>query len=274
MKQLLLVLLFVLCLLPTVHAANPPEIRFKAAGATIGCASGATFVYLDNPFPNVDNALSYGYEGMVFAAGEIYESTAGALTGATWNNPTLGWRFETGNSGGKATAAFPIPNDTPYALQVVLFDTTGLPSWVAVVRISKCNGGSIIGVSDYPYPLEGLPSIDNVDAPPDDRINWHYGDAHIAILYPSGNGGINLYSYADDSYSFDFVSPAMLESYQNNLPSSPVILAQYGSVTAYLLPDGRIQFNLGPDAEGKWYEVILDTLSDRAIDGILNDPNQ
>jgi hypothetical protein len=274
MKRLLLLLILVLCFLPTIKAADAPEVRFRAAGATIGCASAATFVFLDGPFANVDNALNYPYEGTVFAAGNIYESTVSSLSGATLNNPAIGWIFETGNTGGKANAAFPLPNDTPYTLRFVLYDPSGAPAWVAIVTISKCNGGSIIRLDDFPYPTAGLPSIIDPSAPPDDRINWHYGDAHIGILYPGNEGGINLYSYADDAYHFDFVTEAMLEEYTDHLPSSPVLLAQQGLISAYLLPDGRIQFNLGSDAEGKWYEVILDSLSDRDIEGIAHDPNQ
>jgi hypothetical protein len=275
MKRLILLFLLLFGLVSNIDAQGRPEIRFKATGATIGCASGATFVYLDGPFANVNNALNYPYEGMVYDAnGNIYEHAVGTASGSTLNNPTIGWGFSTGNTGGSANASFPIPNDTAYNLRFVLYYPTGEPSWVAYVRISKCNGGSITQLRDFPFPSAGLPTITDPGARPDDRINWHYGDAHIGILYPADNGGINLYSYADESYIFDFVTAAMLEPYSNDLPAAPILLAQHGLISAYLLSDGRIQFNLGPDAEGKWYEVILDSLDDRDIDGFAHDPNE
>jgi hypothetical protein len=269
------VVAIMLCFLAftTVQAAGRPEIRFSNTSPSIGCASGATFVRFAGSNPNVDNALNYGYEGKVFAAGSIYEHSVGSAPGSIWNSTSYGWVFEQGNTGGSANALFPLPPDTPYTLRMILFDTNGSPSWVAVVRISKCNGGSIVYLHDFPYPSNGLLDPIN-DGPPDDRINWHYGDAHIGILYPGNNGAINLYSYADDAYIFDFVTTAMLAPYANALPSSNVLLAEHGQIRAYLLSSGEIQFNLGPDAEGKWYEVILDSLADRDIRAYAHDPNE
>lgn len=274
MKSRILVLLLTFWMVTGAQAVSRPEVRFKANGAVIGCASGATRVYFDGPFATVDNATSYHFDGIVFSGSNIYEHSVGSITGASLNNPALSWSFDAANTGGRANASFPLPNDTPYSLRFVLSDSSGRSAWVAIVNISKCNGGVITQLVDYPYSAASAATLEVVvDGPPDNRLNWRHGDANIGIIYPGQDDRLDLYCHDEKVYISSFVTPLMLEPYTDRLPDQPVVLAQRCFVTAYLLTDGIIQFNLGPDIEGKWYEVMLDSLTDREIKSIGHDPN-
>jgi hypothetical protein len=99
-----------------------------------------------------------------------------------------------------------------------------------------------------------------VAMPPDNRFNWQSGDSNIAILYPEGES-IGLYLYDGEQYLANFVSEADLTAYEDNAPAENTLLASTGAVSVYVLTTGEIQFNIGPDAEGKQYVLIMSDLS-------------
>ena len=57
-------------------------------------------------------------------------------------------------------------------------------------------------------------------------------------------------------------------------PSENTLNASVGSVDVYILTTGEIQFNIGPDAEGKQYVLIMSDLSGSDAYGYTLDPNE
>lgn len=106
--------------------------------------------------------------------------------------------------------------------------------------------------------------------PPDDRLNWHYGDATIAILYP-GDNAVDVYDYATESYIFNFITA---DDIPDEPPAENTIIRQEGHIMASILTTGEIQFNLGPDAEGKSYVFIMGDIYGSDNYGFKYDPNE
>jgi hypothetical protein len=109
--------------------------------------------------------------------------------------------------------------------------------------------------------------------PPDNRMNYQSGDAHIAILFPTENG-IDIFVYASGSYISNFITNEDIAAYLENLPSENLLIRSEGLVSVYILTTGQIQFNLGPDAEGKTYTIRMDDLSGTNLETEYFDPNE
>lgn len=107
-------------------------------------------------------------------------------------------------------------------------------------------------------------------APPDDRLNWHYGDATIAILYP-GDNAVDVYDYATENYIFNFITT---DDIPDEPPAENTIIRQESQIMASILTTGEIQFNLGPDAEGKSYVFIMGDIYGSDSYGFKYDPNE
>lgn len=170
------------------------------------------------------------------------------------------------------------PNET-FTYTVV--DTSVVSIYVRDITYAGIVQGTIsCSATAPPVPVPSsngeIAEIISIPTAPDNRINWQFGDAHIGILYPGSDGAIDLYDYADeDVYHFDFISAEALAIFDDNLPNEPTIIATQGLLTAYLLPTGQIQINLGPDEEGKVFVVILNDLFDRDLSqSYYLDPNE
>jgi hypothetical protein len=109
--------------------------------------------------------------------------------------------------------------------------------------------------------------------PPDNRLNWQSGDAHIAILFPTENG-IDIFLYESQSYISNFITNEDIAAYLENPPSENVLIRSEGLVSVYILTTGEIQFNLGPDAEGKTYTIRIDDLAGTNLEAEYFDPNE
>jgi hypothetical protein len=118
-------------------------------------------------------------------------------------------------------------------------------------------------------------SLNGITMPPDDRINWQFGDSNVGILYPGHDGAVDLYIYVTGEYIFNFVIPDELAVYEDNPPSTNTLLKQVENISVYILTTGQIQFNFGPDAEGKVWALVLHDLSDRdRSQSYYVDPNE
>ncbi len=113
------------------------------------------------------------------------------------------------------------------------------------------------------------------DLPPDNRLNWHFGDGSVAVLYPRGTEAVDVYIHDTQQYVPNFVTPDDLEVYADNPPEQNTLLRKVGRIAVYILTTGQIQFNFGPDVEGKEWVFIMDGLDDRqAEDSYYFDPNE
>lgn len=145
----------------------------------------------------------------------------------------------------------------------------GFPEQILVSITNNCAGLPTFVASD------SGDSLPVAAVAPDNRINWQYGDANIGILYPGNDGAIDLYDYETQTYYSDFIMPDEISNVQANPPASPLLVKSLGRISVYVLPDGHIQVNFGPDNEGKMWVLLMDDLSDRENEGsYYRDPNQ
>lgn len=100
------------------------------------------------------------------------------------------------------------------------------------------------------------PALSDAVEPPDERINWQYGDLN-AVLYrgkdEQGNPALNLYCYDGENAALGFQITSA------NMEDAP-IEANGCDVSFYLLENGQLQVNIRDD-EGKLYEIICDDLA-------------
>lgn len=101
---------------------------------------------------------------------------------------------------------------------------------------------------------------------PDNRLNWQCGDSHIAIVYPGREGALDVYDYASAAYTSSVVTPADLASRGE--------IARSGAVTFYGLEGGRLLAFIGPDREGKFCELTLDSDLRTTLSKNFVDPNE
>ena len=112
---------------------------------------------------------------------------------------------------------------------------------------------------------EGSGSAHDGPEPPDNRINWRMGD-DIAAIYrdadDAGNPALSIYEInADAEGELRFkVTMADLQPYLDNPPAHNTEIMSAGKVTLYALSSGEFQISLGPNAEGKIYDLIFTTL--------------
>jgi hypothetical protein len=150
----------------------------------------------------------------------------------------------------------------PYNFTSHLDIDSGGETIVRWERTGTCDGNGTGTVTSVRQTLPSTPSV-----PPDNRINWQYGDSNVGILYPGYEGGLDLYLYATDNYISNFITPADVAPYEGNAPAQNTLISSAGSVSVYILTGGEIQVNFGPDAEGKVWVLIMKDLGDRENEG-------
>jgi len=114
-------------------------------------------------------------------------------------------------------------------------------------------------------PPEPIPAVKE-DRPPDDRVNWRMGDLYT-VIYPAwddvGNPALHIYDVNERSRGvFMFaLTEADLNPYLETPPEQNRLVKEGEGIAVYVLTTGEIQFNIGPDAEGKTVVVIVDGLT-------------
>jgi hypothetical protein len=171
------------------------------------------------------------------------------------------------------SSVFPGAQSYPYNYTVtytVMVDGSAISEASVSVRCVDANSGILVSSSMGAVNGEELVVA---AAPPDARFNWGFGDSNLAILYPAGDS-MGLYLYAGDLYIPNFVSAEDIATYLDKAPSENTLMATQGAVSVYVLTTGEIQFNIGPDAEGKQYVLIMSNLSGSNVHGYALDPNE
>jgi len=98
---------------------------------------------------------------------------------------------------------------------------------------------------------------------PDNRLNWQNGD-NLAVIYPSvgenSKPALDVYVVTPESEG-EFLCRVTQDELSDDAPASNTLIKSCGAlVNIYRLTTGEIQFNIGADAEGKIFEVILSGL--------------
>lgn len=122
----------------------------------------------------------------------------------------------------------------------------------------------------------GCVNIDNLyfstgdDGIPDDRLAPGAGDANVAILYPTGES-IGVYSHQSEGYIENFITA---DDIPDEPPAENTVIRQEDNIMVSILTTGEIQFNLGPDAEGKTYTIIMSDIHGSNTYTSYYDPNE
>jgi hypothetical protein len=112
-------------------------------------------------------------------------------------------------------------------------------------------------------------SESDVVMPPDERINWQYGDGSVVLYHgvdDEGNPALNLYCYDGENSWLGFSITGA------NMNAAP-IQADGCNATFYILENGQLQINI-INPEGKLYEIICDDLACEAPVMRYFDPNE
>jgi hypothetical protein len=104
-------------------------------------------------------------------------------------------------------------------------------------------------------------------------LNLGLGD-HIALLY-SGTGAngepeFHIFDVTDTGDKSDLlfaITYEEVEPYLATLPEENTVFIQQGGIRLSIITSGELQFNIGPDAEGREWVVIVDGLPPRVIYG-------
>jgi hypothetical protein len=146
------------------NAAGPSwtVVSLNTTGCNAGNIGFTTRVSGITSFPT-----TLHFRTIVDAGGIRYMDEDAGTPGA---NGDYGWHLYYSNSGGPATNAWPIPNDTPITVQFLLINGAGGPTVTSqVITLSKCNGGTIVA-----NPTAGgaffAPGDGRVDPRPGDRL--------------------------------------------------------------------------------------------------------
>ena len=129
------------------------------------------------------------------------------------------------------------------------------------------------GWSDGDY-FTYVPYID------DQRLNRELGD-HIALIYnitdASGASELRVYNVMETGEPGELlmaINHDAIAPYIDNPPEENRLIVREGQVAFYALTTGEFQFNLGPDAQGREWAVIIDTLPPETIYGYQVGSNQ
>jgi hypothetical protein len=183
--------------------------------------------------------------GMGFKVGEtlVVDAGGGSATSV---------RIEVPRGSGVASSG--VPGTATY-----LIDTVGLTS-AAVVA----DGGSFSGFIWCYAPDEfAVSQMMNGQTPPDSRINWRHGDL-LAVIYPGsdvdGNPLLRVYAVSDGGKGDYLCTLHQVDlrprPRQTARPDEPIKTC--GNVVRfYRLERGALQVEIGPDAEGKVYRMVI-----------------
>jgi len=117
----------------------------------IDCAGSATQFSME--LAGVTDPSSNYWRTIVDAGGNRYMDENAGNPSAADNGP-YSWSLYNSSSAGPVTATFPLPNDTPITVQLLLTNGSGGPAVSgAIVTFDKCNGGVVTSI--VPLPLAG-----------------------------------------------------------------------------------------------------------------------
>lgn len=120
-----------------------PNEYFKFTGLTAaGCGSGQT-VFSTQQF----RSGSHSVGTLVRAGNKTYmdENAGISIPGLVLSS----WTLYNLNQRDRQTVTFPLPANTPLAVESTMFSAEYEPQWRAVAKLSKCNSGTLTEAFDY-----------------------------------------------------------------------------------------------------------------------------
>lgn len=246
-KHIIITVLFTIISLlfvavPMVGAAGTNTFSYVQAPSSFNCSP--------NRVVSNDGVISYSLSGTAtvtsreYLNSSPYASMSSQLSGNGKSNFPV---FST---------LFPTSQNYPY-VYTVTYSVSVAGEQISTSTLSvKCTSATtaIILVNTLGFANSGA----SVAAPPDNRLNWGYGDSNVAVVY-ADTAGLGVYLYNNKSYIPNFITKSDIAKYLDNPPSENTLIASTGAVKVYVLTTGEIQFNM-TDKEGKNYVFIMSDL--------------
>lgn len=111
---------------------------------SIGCGGSATNFSME--LAGITDPSPYHWRTIVDAGGDRYMDEDAGNPGSS-DNGSYSWSLYNSSSAGPVTATFPLPNDTPVVVQLLLVDGISGPAVSgAIVTFDRCNGGSVVSI--------------------------------------------------------------------------------------------------------------------------------
>ena len=107
----------------------------------------------------------------------------------------------------------------------------------------------------------------------DKRLNVDLGDNHFLVYNGTSENGsyeFQVYDVSDGGEKGDLltvVTDEQIAPFLNTPPPEHTLVHQQGPVAFYALSTGEFQFNLGPDADGQTWAVVMDEFPARVVYG-------
>ena len=131
------------------------------------------------------------------------------------------------------------------------------------------DAGTCSGLPTLGTTTEGDP---NIVYPPDNRINWQYGDLEVVVY--SHEEGTVVYCYQDGAWLGMLINQAVIDNAPTGQAQDvPVLEATGCNAAFYILDSGEYQINVWTH-EGKIYELISDSLDFTNARKRYYDPNE
>lgn len=107
---------------------------------------------------------------LVRAGGKTYMDENASLSTIGVVNST--WTLFSSNNRDNQTSTFPLPLNTPFAVESTLYSTSYEPLWRTVVKISQCNGGTLTETLHYKATELLNNNSFEVVGVPNDPLDW------------------------------------------------------------------------------------------------------
>ncbi len=127
--------------------------------------------------------------------------------------------------------------------------------------------GTEVVHGDVSYSIAAYPDGDSGGdsvVPPDNRLNWRWGD-HLAVIYPAGDADhpmLQIFGVGEDSRGYHMlnITPDDFAPFIDNPPAENTLITDAGLVKVYALSSGEFQISIGPDADGSMYDFVFNGL--------------
>lgn len=211
---------------------------------SVGFANITSAAFVNCPGPTLEGSITI----------DVLNASGGLINGSTGINGQI---VMTSNGGFRATRSWPYVSGVPYNF---IFITPGAAT-LAHVDIYVLFGG--VTTDTYRFGCDGtVTRLGGGLTGPDGRINPNNGDLISALYLATGKDGrtaIRVYDINAESVGLlrgDYTF-SLFEPYIGKPPKSNTIITRIGRTVLIALNTGEFQINVGPDAEGKVHEVIL-----------------